>query len=194
MSYRAFVVCEDHTLDQFVAVPVVLAMLKQVGKPHARVRPVSNPRLQGISQVESKFAEIAERYAKISDLVVFALDRDKQDGIGGRGDRRAKFADLHSRLAAEVAAKVDVVLAVEETEVWALWGSRSQLGEGWSTVRAEQHPKERFFEPLVNKSDVRQPGGGRSRLVALSLASGWDSLAGACDELREFEERTRARA
>ncbi|WP_345542753.1 hypothetical protein [Microbacterium jejuense] len=154
---------------------------------------MSNPRLQGISQVESKFAEIAERYAKIADLVVFALDRDKQDGTGGRGDRLAKFTELHSRLAPDVSAKVDIVLAVEETEVWALWGSRGQLGEGWSTVRAEQHPKERFFEPLVTKSDALQPGGGRARLIALSLASGWDSLAGGCDELRELEMRTRAR-
>lgn len=183
MTFRAFVVCEDHTLDQYVAVPVVRAALAELGKTRAAVKAVTNPRLTGISSVETQFAEIAERYAAIGDLVVFSLDLDKLDGKGGRGDRQAGFSFRLGELPAKVREKTAVVLARQELEVWALWGSRSDLQASWADVREERDSKERFFDPLVTKVDLQQPGAGRTRLVEKSLSSGWASLSAGCPEL-----------
>lgn len=191
MSFRVFVVCEDHTLDQYVCVPVVQAVMAYLGKPRAVVKVVTSPRLTGISSVEGEFESIAARYAAIGDLVVFALDRDAMDGLDGRKDRQAGFQARVDALPAEVAAKVDVVLAVEETEVWALWGYRSELV--WADVRAERDSKELYFDPRVEKEDLRHPGKGRARMTAMSLAAGWQSLATGCPELRAFETRLRVR-
>lgn len=189
MSFRVFVVCEDHTLDQYVVVPIVKAMLSHLGKPKALVKVVTNPRLTGISHVESQFVELAERYSAIGDVVIFAVDRDALDGVDGRGDRAQAFETRRANLDEAVRGKVEVILAVEETEVWALWGSRADLGAAWSTVRAERDSKELYFDPQVTPADLRQPGGGRGRLVSQSLSNGWGSLVSGCPELKALEDR-----
>lgn len=193
VSFRAFVVCEDHTLDQYACVPVVSAALAAVGKPRAVVKAVTSPHLGGISDVERQFEDVAVRYAAISDLVVFALDRDRMDGQGGRRDRLKGLLDRKADLPEAVGAKVDVLLAVEETEVWCLWGQRTRIAASWAEVRTERDPKARYFDPLLEKNDARLPGRGRQRLVSESLANGWDSLTAGCPELKDFESRLRGR-
>jgi hypothetical protein len=192
MSCNVYVVCEDHTLDQYTVVPVVKEMMRSLGKPNATVRAVTNPRLQGISQVETLFDSLATRYAAIGDVVIFALDRDAEDGRRGRSDRAAKFRAKVSALPASISRKVKVVLAVEETEVWALWGSRSRIAATWADVRRERDSKERYFDPLTTTADMRLPGAGRERLVRLSTDNGWGSLSSGCPELAELASDVRA--
>ncbi|QHC68857.1 hypothetical protein GSU68_19265 (plasmid) [Rathayibacter sp. VKM Ac-2759] len=193
MSFEVRVVCEDHTLDQYVAIPVVKAVMTAAGKPRANVKVVTSPQLRGISHVETHFASLASRYAEVADLVIFALDRDKLDGQDGRGDRKASFADKVAELPLSVQGKVEILLAVEETEVWAMWGSKADIPATWAEVRAERDSKEMYFDPLVTTSDHRQPGLGRTRLVALSLNKGWASISAGCPELRELEASVRAK-
>lgn len=120
-------------------------------------------------------------------------DLDGQDGRAGAGDRRAAFADRLAALPADVRAKTLVILAVQELEVWALWGSRAQIPDPWSLVRAERDPKERYFEPLLTDGDRMSLGRGRIRLVRLNLASGWQSLRDGCPELRDAEDEIKSR-
>jgi len=194
MSFKVAVVCEDHTLDQYVVVPIIRAVLSAAGKPQAVVRVVTSPQLRGISNVETEFEAIATRYAAINDLVIFALDRDALDGQDGRGDRAAGFSSKVAALAPAIRDKVEVVLAVEETEVWALWGVRAEIGDSWSVVRRERDSKERYFDPFVTKGDMRQPGQGRTRLVGLTLEQGWSSLSTGCPELADLKSRVAAKA
>ncbi|WP_134196228.1 hypothetical protein [Curtobacterium sp. PhB25] len=194
MSFKVAVVCEDHTLDQYVVVPIIRAVLSAAGKPQAVVRVVTSPQLRGISNVETEFEAIATRYSAINDMVIFALDRDALDGQGGRGDRAASFSAKVASLEPAIRSKVEVVLAVEETEVWALWGVRSDIKDSWAVVRGERDSKERYFDPFVTRGDMRQPGQGRTRLVSMSIDQGWSSLSTGCPELADLKTRVASRA
>lgn len=190
MSLKVAVVCEDHTLDQFVAVPVVAALLVAVGKPNAKVAPVTNPRVRGFEDLVRHACPILGRYGAISDAVVFIVDLDCGSKAEGR---RTKAEKLQRKLSScEVHSdKALVIGAVNEIEVWALWGMRRELSTGWSDVRAECHPKEVYFDPLLSPSDRIKPDKGRKRLISLSLQEGWDSLKQGCPELSRLEEAIR---
>ena len=193
MSCRIHVIFEDHTLDQYVARPIVKAMAADAGRPRARVKAVSTPPPRGIEAVVQRFDELSARYAAAGDLVVFALDADGLDGAAGRPDRKAVLEARRQALPEDVARKVLVVLARQELEVWAMWGARERLGAAWADVRAERHPKDVHWPRLLEPGDATLPGKGRQRLVEESLALGWASVCGGCPELAEATEEMRAR-
>jgi hypothetical protein len=127
----------------------------------------------------------------VSDFVVYIVDTDKEDGRSGRRDRLASFRNLLSGQPRE--GQAIIVAARQEIEVWALWGSRSELGVPWSEVVEERDPKERFFDPLITEADLRLPGQGRERLIARSLSAGWRSLASRCPEIAQLREDFRSK-
>jgi len=149
--------------------------------------------LNGIGDVETQFEKLVARYAAIGDFLVFSLDLDRCDGQEGRKDRQHSFNEKIAKLPAHLAQKVVVVLAVQELEVWALWGSRSLLKANWSEVRCERDPKELYFDPIVTDADNKFPGRGRTRLIEQSLATGWHSIAQGCPELAELERDLRSK-
>lgn len=184
MSYRVALVCEDHTLDQFILRPVVEALLRSVGKPRAIVTAVTDPQLRGIGDLKRELCGIVARYSLISDLVIIAVDRDCAS------DREASMRALLD--GCDGAKKALLVVARQELEVWALWGKRDELSTRWADILEECHPKENFFDQILESGDERQPGRGRSRLIARSLENGWSSLAAGCPELAQLEEEVRA--
>lgn len=193
MSFRIHIICEDHTLDQYVVRPVMRAMAAAVGRPRARVTAVPTPPPRGIEAVMKEFDGLCERYAAIGDLVVFALDADGLDGSDGGTDRRAVLEARRRALPPAVADKVMVILAQQELEVWAMWGVRARVPAGWSTVRAERDPKDVYWSDLVERADATVPGKGRQRLVEKTLALGWASACEGCPELAEATEEMRNR-
>lgn len=194
MGTRVFVACEDPLLDQYVAVPVVTAIFRQgLGRAQAKVRAITNPRIRGIENLLDSVPSLVTRYAPLGTCVVFVADLDCQDGGDGRGDRFHAFQSRLEQLPPHLREKTSVVLAVQELEVWALWGSRSLLDDDWSVVRAERDPKETHFDTLVRSEDRLALGKGRSRLVKLSLDAGWHSLRAGCPELAQAEADLRSR-
>lgn len=191
MSYRIAVACEDHTLDQYIIVPVLKSLLSHLGKPRAYVRVITDPRITGIDVLKAQASSILNRYAPLSDLVVFALDADGHDGQAGRKDRYLGFRE--SIKSHSYSEKAVVVAAQQEMEVWALWGSRSDIPEPWSEVLKENHPKECFFDPLTDRADKKKPGRGRQRLIEISLSQGWESIASGCPDLKRLEADVRAK-
>lgn len=185
MSFRVVFICEDHTLDQYIIRPVLVALLSHLGKPRAQIRAVTDPRLTGLAHLRRELPGVLRRYAQLADLMVVAIDQDCD------AQRRDAFERLLG--SCEGREKTVLVTAEQELEVWAMWGERGQLGEQWSEVRRECHPKERFLPSLLAPADLRQPGRGRSRLAASSLQRGWTSLAAGCPELGELESRLRDR-
>jgi len=192
VSYRVYVVCEDHTLDQYIAKPVISAMLSVIGKVKADVRVVTSPQLRGYGDLKREACAILARYGAIGDLVVFIADADGCKIVNGKPERHEALSKVVDNCASH-GHKGAVVVARQEIEVWALWGVRSQLKDSWSTVVKDPHPKERYFDSMLDASDIRKPGKGRMRLTALSLAGGWSSLRKGCEELGELETELRRR-
>ncbi|MBV9869351.1 MAG: hypothetical protein JO214_01885, partial [Frankiaceae bacterium] len=148
MSYRVALVCEDHTLDQFVLRPVVEALLREVGKPRAIVRAVTDPQLRGIGDLKRELCGIVARYSTVSDLIIIAIDRDCLDA---RADSFQALLDT-----CDGREKAVLVVARQELEVWAMWGSRDDLGTRWAEVVEECHPKDVYFGRLFQQGDERQ--------------------------------------
>ena len=82
-----------------------------------------------------------------------------------------------------------VLVAIQEAEVWALWGVRTGLDATWEEVRSECDPKERFFERYLDQSLT--PDGGRRELMQRALQNGWASLKTGCPELQMLEDELR---
>jgi hypothetical protein len=191
MSTRLAVICEDPTYDQYLVRPVLRSLLARLSKPKAAIQVVDNPRARGDVQVMGRACEFVERYSAIADAIIFVLDQDCEDGQGGRPDKRVRLENAIADCK-EGREKVVTLLAVQEVEVWALWGARGDIPDTWGAVRSECHPKEVYFNPRLVDSDALRADGGRARLIGASLASGWASLASGCPELLRLEAELRA--
>jgi hypothetical protein len=187
MSLKVAVVCEDHTNDQYIVGPALSALLSHLGRPKARLQIVTNPRLQGLSSLIKDLCSIIARYSAAADIVIVVVDGDCKDGRRGTENRHQRLTDLVANCLTG-SDKTAVVIAIQEVEVWALWGQRDKLGVDWTTVRAECDPKERFFNDLLTKDDLKAAGGGRLRLMKASLERGWPSLRAGCSELQALED------
>lgn len=176
-------ICEDHTNDQYIVKPLLEALMKALGKPRANVSPVTSPRLTGFDSLLRELCGMVKRYGRVASAVVVAFDLDGEDGQEGRPDKSAKV-----RYALEQCqGRPDNVFLLpvrQELEVAALWGARGTLAATWTEIRAEPHPKERFFDPLLERSDALSPDGGRTRLVEQSLSRDGDPSARGSRNLR----------
>lgn len=89
--------------------------------------------------------------------------------------------------------KLIACLAVEEVETWLLALLREELAVPWTEVRAECHPKERFWAPLVERRRWHQErDGGRVRVIRERLGKKWSGLLTLCPELQELREKIAA--
>jgi len=160
---NVLVIPEDFRKDQYVLKPIILRMLQEVGKPNAHVRVCQDPLLGGISEATKweRIDEILNMYRGMVQLFLLIVDRD---GVEGRRER----LDQLERQAAELLDGNRVLFAEnawQEIEVWAIAGQNLPKDWKWSEVRSETHPKETYFEPLVDSRRLAsEPGGGRTTL------------------------------
>jgi hypothetical protein len=181
MSFKVAIVCEDPTYDRYIAEPVVIRACAEIGRPRAQVKTVTWPRVGGVSQLKDAVCEFLEKWGPISNAVVILVDADGEDGEGGRPDRGLQFRHAVARCPTDYCHVV--VVALQELEVWALWGIYQQLAHDWSEIREERDPKERFFQPQQTDVDQKTADGGRTRMIEAALAKGWPSITIACPEL-----------
>jgi hypothetical protein len=177
--------CEDPLLDQYIVRPVLTAMLKDLGKPKARLFAITNPRTKGFHDLVARACDMVSRYGQEARAIIFVIDTDCDDGREGHMNKPVRLANALAKCD-ELADKAVIVAAVQEVEVWAVWGIRNELPDPWSTVLDECHPKELYFEPQLTAADKLLPDGGRSRLIKSSLSSGWTSLSTGCSELADL--------
>lgn len=182
------VVCEDHTNDQFIVRPLFQFIANQIGKPHANVHVVTNPHLTGVSELRKQACEILKRYGPISDVVVFVVDADGRDGSAPGAPGAHEVLSALVAACSEFAEKAVTVAAMQEVEVWALWGVRNELRDPWSVVRSNRDPKEAYFDPLLTAADRRTVDGGRLRLIDKSIRTGWTSFSAGCPELASLRD------
>jgi hypothetical protein len=186
---NVLVIPEDFRKDQYMLKPMVEAMLTHLGYSRARVRVLTDPLLGGISQAlnHERIREIVDRYRGMTDLFLLCVDRD-----GNVGRRMA--LDHVEAFAASLLPADRFFLAEnawQELEVWVLAGLLDLPKDwNWKEIRAEMHPKERFFEPVARERGVHEePGGGRKTL-ATEAARRYSRIRQLCPEdVRNLENR-----
>jgi hypothetical protein len=83
--------------------------------------------------------------------------------------------------------------AWQEVEVWALAGQDLPKDWKWQEIRAEEHPKERYFEPLAAQRNLLdEPGAGRTTM-GQEAAAEYSKVRSRCPEdIQQLESRLKA--
>ncbi|MCY4121905.1 MAG: hypothetical protein OXG72_13395 [Acidobacteria bacterium] len=151
---------EDFRKDQYILKPIFNRLLREVGRPRARIRVCQDPLLGGVTEAlkPERLSEIFERYDAMIDIFILCVDRD------GHVERRQRLDQLQQRFGD---SRVFIAEnAWEELETWVLAGVDVPTNWSWTDVRAEVQVKERYFDVLVGQRGLGDhPGGGRKPLA-----------------------------
>ena len=77
----------------YVAGPVIKQLVGYLGRPQADVRVITSPRLKGIQSLMAQICEILKKYGPVSDMVIFVVDGDCEDGRDGKIDGPTNSVD-----------------------------------------------------------------------------------------------------
>jgi hypothetical protein len=183
---KVVVICEDHTLDQYILKPVIEQIMTECGR-RVRIQFASDPPLRGIEQALQKatLTAVLRRYP-MAQLFLLLVDRDCKEA--------SRTTRLRSRIeqADKAGRKLFGCLAIEEVEVWALALHRSELPDRREAVRAHCHPKEAYFRPLVGQRGWDLSLGKGRRSAIADLRQKWDSLKALCPEVADLTAEIRA--
>ena len=156
---RFLIIPEDFRKDAFVVEPIVTAALKAVGFANPKARVCRDPLMGGVTEAlkEDRLRDVVDRHKGMVDVFLLCVDRDGQTGRAKQLERLEKaFKPDHALIA---------TMACEELETWILAGLDDPLSSPWAVVRSAHDVKERYFEPLADRLNLRaEPGGGRRTL------------------------------
>jgi hypothetical protein len=178
MSLRVLVISEDQS-DWHILGPLVNRMFREIGKPNANINPCLEPKIAGVRN--------ALKWEIISDIIdmnpfvdIFLLIVDRD----GEASRIQALQNIEST-AAKMLRSNRVLIgenAWQEIEVWAIAGQSLPAGWKWADIRAENHPKELYFEPLAAQRDLLdEPGAGRTTM-GREAAAQYDRVRSRCPE------------
>ena len=166
-------------------------MFEAIGKPRARVRVCLDPLLGGIGEALKweRIAEILERYRGMVQIFLLLVDRD------GVKPRRVVLDNLEAR-AAEFLGEGRWLLAEnawQEIEVWALAGQELPTEWKWKQIRADLHPKEKYFDSHAQRRGLKdEPGEGRVTM-GREAAANYARVRSRCrEDVESLETRLRA--
>ncbi|UOY02728.1 hypothetical protein [Blastococcus sp. PRF04-17] len=186
MTYNVLVIPEDATKDHYILKPIVQAMLGHAGRPHARVRVMIDPAVQGISNLTSNFLEdVIQRYPMV-DAFVLCVDRDGVSGRDTAMSNRETAAQAHLLPSQSFFATT----AHQELEVWCLAGM-DDLPKGWrwQAIRADASAKENYYEPYAGRRGLLDaPGDGRE-ILGREAATRYRAVRTRCGEVAQLEQR-----
>lgn len=177
---RVLIIPEDPTLDQHVLKPIVERIFADLQRS-ARVEVLQDPHLRGVAQALNKDVVdgiIADN--RMIDLFLILVDRDC-DRMGNESAASTRQSDHADRLIA--------ALAWQEVEVWALAPHRDKLGASWGDVRTACDPKERYFDPFIDRMGwLDGVGKGRKRAMR-DLGQSWNGMLQVCPELANLRDQ-----
>ncbi len=157
---NVLIVPEDFRKDQYILKPLFTRLLRDIGKPRAKVGICQDPLLGGVEEAlkSERMSEVIRKHAGMTDIFILCIDRD------GDVNRRKRLDRIKSEFEQEQVFLAEN--AWEELETWVLAGLAELPAEwNWKDVRAEVHVKETYFEPLVVQRKLSDsPGGGRKVL------------------------------
>jgi len=177
---NVLIIPEDFRKDQYVLKPLIRRLLKEAGKPNAKVRVCLDQLLGGITEAMkwSRIKDVLDRYRGMVQVFLLLVDRDGVEG------RREALNELE-RKAGDVSEESTSLLAEnawQEIEVWALAGQDLPKDWNWSAVRAEIHPKEVYFGPLARQRGlINEPGEGRTTM-GREAAQNYNRVRSRCRE------------
>jgi hypothetical protein len=157
---RVLLIPEDFRHDQYMLTPIFKQLYSWLGWQNAKVITCTDPLLGGVEEALKfeRLSEIFERYDGMIDHYILCIDRD---GNQNRVDRLTK---LRGRCAVD-GRKFLTIAAIEEIEVWVLAGNELPKDWVWLEIRADPHPKERYFDVLSKARSLTEgPGRGRKAL------------------------------
>ena len=177
MSLRVLLIPEDGRYNGFIVKPLIERMLAECGRPNAKVRVLSDPRLSGYVParqcVRTRFRE-----QNMDDLWLFLPDADRAGGL-----------EELEREASQLRISLICCAANPEVEAWLLAGHREKLLLTWSEVVAHPRLKEDVFVPFLEKhGNARRADFGRNPLMRETLAE-YRGLLILCPELQDLERR-----
>ena len=183
MSFSVLVIPEDPEQNGYILRPLVRAIMQDVDRPSAKVKLLTNPRVQGYDQaMKSLRSEEFEVYG-FMDLWLFFPDADTAND------------DAMRAVEAHVAAKGITLLccvAQPEVEIYASAAFRDDIREPWEKVRRHPRMREEVFTPLLARhGDARLRSKGRDRMINRSLKN-LPLLYRLCPELRHLRDRIAA--
>ena len=180
MSFRVLVIPEDPVQNGHILKPLVRALMRDSGRPAARVQLLTEPRVRGYDQaVKVIRGELPELYGFL-DLWLFFPDADRAS------------AEAMRRLEADVATPLFCCPAQPEVEIYACAAYRYDLDGTWEDARGHPRLKEDVFEPLLGKhGDPKRAGGGRDMMIEASLRN-LRLLFQLCPELERLRDRIAA--
>ena len=160
MSTRVLVIPEDPTNNGYILKPVVEMVLAEAGRPSARVKVLTNPRLRGYDHaVQAIEGELPNRYRHM-DLWLFMPDADRATPVA--------MKDLEDRIPSGITLLC--CPAQPEVEIYACSAYRTDTGIPWQEARSHRSFKEDVFTPLLEAyGDRRRPGAGRGQMTDASL-------------------------
>jgi hypothetical protein len=136
--------------------------------------------LGGIDQATNweRIRDIFDENRGMVQIFLLLVDRD---GVGSRRqalDRLEQLANANLGSGKTLLAEN----AWQEIEVWALAGQNLPKEWQWKEIRAEIHPKEKYFEPLAEKRGLtRHPGEGRT-IMGRQAATNYARVRSRCKE------------
>lgn len=144
---NVLIIPEDPQLDAKILKPIITEMLKAVGKPKARVRVCSNPRLRGVTEALkwSNIEKILKLHPQVN-LFLLCVDRD---GEAGRVDQLRKLEIQAKNLLDQTTKHFLAENAWQEIEVWALAGHTLPSNWLWQDIQNERDAKEAYFYPFI---------------------------------------------
>lgn len=188
---NVLVLAADFVKDEHLLQPIIEAMMTAVGRPRAKVRVCKDPRFHGTGQaLKWEWIEQAlDRHKGMVDRFLLCVDRD------GDKHRRKALDQIERQATAEIGTNRLFLAenAWQEVEVWLLAGHDLPAEWVWKKVRAEVHPKERYFLAFAAKQRVLDlPAEGRGKL-AREAAGRYDRVRNRCKEdIQALEGRIRA--
>ena len=175
---KVLIIPEDPTLDRHILKPVVESIFQQIGKL-ARVDMLEDPHLTGVSHaLNPGTIEGIVIDNPMEDLFLVIVDRDGD--MSGHEGAAAQLTRNHP-------GKLITCLAHQEVEVWMIALHRSKLDTGWSEVRAERDPKERFVRPFLEKMGWSGLVGRGYKRAMRDLAGQWRGLLSVCPEIADLQ-------
>ena len=185
MSFKVLVIPEDPQLNGHILKPLAERLLKDAGKPNARVKVLDNPRLRGYDQaVRAIRGQLPQRYG-FFHLWLFFPDADRA-GVEAMNDLEA---GLDGR-----GITLFCCRAQPEVEIYACAAFRDDLPVTWEAARNHRRLKEEVFEPrrsLLEKLQRRAPDGGRKYMIEQSLRN-LPLLYRLCPEAGQLRDRIAA--
>ena len=185
---NVLIIPEDFTKDQYILKPIVTAMMAELGKPQAKVRVCTDPRLGGISQALKweRIQDIIENRPMV-DLFLLCVDRDGIDtrkrALGSLEEKAVPILKSNQGFFGEN--------AWQEVEVWVLAGLDLPADWSWKDIRVEKNPKEMYFRTYAKQHGLESlPDEGRKQLAQEAARNYAKRIRSRCPEdIAALEER-----